>query len=146
MKTRWIPVLTLLVLFGVMSGLGLSLASAWADEKLAVNTSLKGDSNKGEKVYKTSCQSCHGKGGDSSAGGLKISANFAKPELNQPRIKELLAKLTREQEMMIIKYGGVKSGVKGAGAAMTPFGKLLNDQQIADVAAYLQTFAAFKRK
>ncbi len=146
MKAELSNALALLVLFGVVAGLGVfCMTAAWGDEKPKVNTSLVGDPVKGEKVYKVSCQSCHGKGGDPSSGGLKTSANFAKPELNPPRIRELLRGLSRADQMRIIKYGGAKSGVKGAGTTMAPIGNTLSDQQLADVVAYINTFAAFKQ-
>ncbi len=45
--------------------------------------------------------------------------------------------------MKIIKYGGAKSGVEGAGSQMPPYGKVLTDQQIADIVAYDRAFSRF---
>ncbi len=136
----------------IMVGNGIITSSGigHADEELPVNTSLVGNVADGEKIYKKICVICHGRGGDPTApgaGGLKIAANFAKPELNPPRIKAIFDHLTVEQHSRIIKYGGAKSGVPGAGPQMPPYGKVLSDQDIADIIAYDRaTFPAFKNE
>lgn len=139
-----------LIFIGILVGDGINTLSGvgLAEEELPINTSLVGNVADGEKIYKQICVICHGKGGDPTApgaGGLKIAANFAKPELNPPRIKAIFENLTVEKHMRIIKYGGAKSGVEGAGPQMPPYGKVLSDQQIADIVAYDRaTFQAFK--
>lgn len=115
-------------------------------QTISVNTALVGDISSGEKVFKSICHVCHGENGDAGyKGGIKNAANFARPEMNPARIKEVLSHLTREEHMKIVKYGGTKSGVKNAGSAMPPYGQVLTDQKIADIVAYERaTFPAFK--
>ncbi len=104
-----------------------------------------GDPEKGALVFKNTCQACHGQGGDAgNKGGIKTAANFANLDANIPRIKDLLSNLTVADQIKIVKLGGTKSGVKGAGAAMAGFGTVLKEDQIANVVAYERTLPAFK--
>ncbi len=134
-----------LLIVGVLSAAAENPAPT-TKETISVNTSLVGDISSGEKVFKSICHVCHGENGDAGyKGGIKNAANFARPEMNPERIKAVLSKLTREDHMKIVKYGGTKSGVKNAGSAMPPYGQVLTDQKIADIVAYERaTFPAFK--
>ncbi len=111
----------------------------------APSTSVSGNAEKGALVFKNSCQACHGQGGDAgNKGGIKTAANFANLDANNVRIKDLLLNLTVADHIKIVKLGGTKSGVKGAGAAMAGFGTVLKEDQIMDVVAYERTLPAFK--
>lgn len=105
----------------------------------------EGNPANGAKIFVTSCQSCHGKNGDAGVqGGMKNAANFANLEANPPRIKDILQNLPTADHFKIVKLGGLKSGVKGATAAMPGFGTVLKEQQIADVVAYERSLPAFR--
>lgn len=111
----------------------------------ATSAPATGNPDKGALVFKNTCQTCHGQGGDAgNKGGIKTAANFANLDANIPRIKDILSNLTIADHIKIVKLGGVKSGVKGAGAAMAGFGTVLKEDQIADVVAYERTLPAFK--
>ncbi len=141
-------VLSAAIMFVLLGMLSFAAESSTpkAKEEISVNTALVGDVSSGEKVFKSICHVCHGENGDAGyKGGIKNAANFARPEVNPQRIKDVLSRLTRQDHMKIVKYGGTKSGVKGAGSGMPPYGQVLTDQKIADIVAYERaTFPAFK--
>ncbi len=103
-----------------------------------------GDAAKGEVIFKGRCQVCHGVGGDAgNRGGMKNAANFSNLEANSARIKALLSSLSEEDHKKIVREGGAKSGVAGAGSAMPKLG--LSEADIDDVVAYERTLGAFKK-
>jgi mono/diheme cytochrome c family protein len=107
------------------------------------NAIFAGDPKRGKKIYQMKCQSCHGVGGDAgNKGGLKEAANFAKLEANPERIRTLLANLSEEDHKKIVREGGEKSGVAGAGSAMPKLG--IPEKEIDDVVAFERTLPAFK--
>ncbi len=129
-----------------MRKLGLTLSGAVVAVSIAALSSaaFAGDAAKGEAIFKAKCQACHGVGGDAgNKGGMKSAANFANLDANPPRIKNLLATLSEEDHKKIVRNGGAKSGVAGAGAAMPKLG--LADAEIDDVVAYERTLPSFKR-
>jgi len=100
------------------------------------------DLKRGRSIYHAKCQACHGRDGDAGhKGGMKYAANFARLDANNPRIRELLANLSDEDHKKIVRMGGAKSGVPGAGANMPRLG--IPEDEIEDVVAYERTLGAF---
>lgn len=101
-----------------------------------------GDVKRGRSIFHAKCQACHGLEGDAGhKGGMKNAANFARLDANNPRIRSLLANLSEEDHKKIVRMGGGKSGVPGAGAAMPRLG--IPEDEIDDVVAYERTLGAF---
>ena len=88
------------------------------------NTVIAGDAAAGKTVY-MQCQACHGANGE----GMQA--------LKAPK---LAGQYAWSIESTLKKF---KSGVRGKGdpeaATMVPFAMMLNDTQMADVAAYIET-------
>lgn len=107
-------------------------------------TASAGDVTKGAAIFKERCQMCHGVGGNAgNKGGMKSAANFANLDANIPRIKTLLSSLSVEDHKKIVREGGAKSGVAGAGTMMPKLG--LSEADIDDVVAYERSLGAFKK-
>ncbi len=107
-------------------------------------TASTGDATKGAVIFKARCQMCHGAGGDAgNKGGMKAAANFSNLDANIPRIKTLLSSLSEDDHKKIVREGGAKSGVAGAGTAMPKLG--LSEADIDDVVAYERSLSAFKK-
>lgn len=98
---------------------------------------LKGDAAKGEANYKMLCVSCHGEKGDGAgpAGGALTPkpTNFT-DAANADR-------LTDEWVYKMIKDGGAANGKS---PLMVSWSAALKDDQIRDVAAYVQKFKPAK--
>ena len=104
-----------------------------ADMTAAFPDGLKGDVDKGRSFYKANCAECHGPEGDGNGRRAYFMRhkpeNFlsdeARAELNRPHLFEAIAKGVRQTEM-------------------PAWSKVLDSQQIADVAEYV--FLAFVRQ
>ncbi len=94
---------------------------------------LKGDAAKGEATYKTMCSSCHGDKGD-GAGPAGAALNPHPTNFTDPANAE---RLTDEYVYKVIKEGGA---AVGKSALMIAWGAALKDDQLRDVAAYVQKF------
>ena len=91
---------------------------------------LKGDPRRGGVLFAESCVACHGPKGD----GKGPRAYFI-----YPRPLSFVASENRQRLNRKDLFNSIKHGVRGR--EMPAWGKVLEDQQIADVAEYV--FAAF---
>ena len=94
---------------------------------------LGGDAARGKAVYDKSCALCHGPAGD---GHGKIHGEGAPPTDFTDA-----AKMVRRSDWEV--YVAIRDG--GAALGLSPrmiaWGKVLNDQQVRDAAAYVRTLA-----
>ena len=106
------------------SGLGMAIATS----AHAANI------DNGRQIYDTYCTSCHGAGGqlDESSPVVQalgvIPADFSDPLFN--------SREPADDWVMVIKHGGHALGLS---ELMPPQGELLDDEQIADVTAFLKS-------
>ena len=99
-------------------------------EDTPADQTIDGDTTRGEELYTSTCQLCHG-------------ANaMGNPALNSPRLAGM------SDWYMVIQLEKFRSGQRGAhaddlyGAQMAPFAALLPDEQaLSDVVAYINTLA-----
>jgi len=115
---------------GAMPGTPASGAAASADMAVAMPKGLKGNIQQGRAFYMSNCFTCHGVKGD---------GNGPRAYFNIPRPRDFTSEdsrrvLNRERLFHSISNGRV-------GTVMPAWGKVLNDQQIANVAEFV--FTAF---
>ena len=104
--------------------------TAQADMSLPFPGGLHGDAQQGKQFFENNCFTCHGKKGD----GKGPRSGFINPK---PR--NFLSIDSRIRLNRPTLFTAVRDGVRGS--VMPSWGKVLTDQQIADVAEYV--FAAF---
>lgn len=92
----------------------------------------RGDAQAGKTFYETNCATCHGLQGDGN--GPRAYFIFPKP-------RNFLSRESRAALNRVALFRATKHGV--AGREMPAWGKVLDDQQIADVAEYV--YRAFIR-
>ena len=106
--------------------------------EVGVAVTMTGNVTRGAQVFKTSCMSCHGAGGDGkvanpgSEDGTVPPLNPIDPEIAGPDIKAFTKNID-----IYIEHGSTPEGSKPT-LKMPAFGdeKKLTPQQIADVIAY----------
>jgi mono/diheme cytochrome c family protein len=99
-----------------------------------VSAQAKGDANAGKAKYESLCAGCHGKTGKGD-GPAAASLN---PKPQDHTDGKVMNSLTDQYLTDIIKNGG--SAVKKS-ALMPAWGKTLNDQDVANVIAYIRSIA-----
>jgi mono/diheme cytochrome c family protein len=107
-------------------------APAGVDMTAVFPNGLKGDAKRGSAFYLANCATCHGARGD----GEGPRAYFINPK---PR--KFTDQAARARYNRVALYAGIAEG--RLGTEMPAWNKVLNDQQIADVAEYV--FQAFIR-
>ncbi len=105
-------------------------AAVPVDMNAAMPSGLVGDPSKGEVFYQSNCFTCHGKNGD----GQGPRAQF-----NRPAPRNFLDPRSRESLNRPALFSAITKGKTGT--VMPAWGKVLEPQQIADVAEYV--FQAF---
>lgn len=96
---------------------------------ILASAALAGDPEAGKALYTASCTACHG-----SSGNGKGPASIAlKPKPNDFTVVTYWEGKTDEQLVTAIRAGR-------PGTSMTPFTEL-SDPEVADLIAYLRTFA-----
>jgi mono/diheme cytochrome c family protein len=90
-----------------------------------------GDAQHGEAIYKQYCQGCHGAGGRGAGEGLV-------PHVGPLAKKGYIEKLPDNYLAAVIAEGGAAAGKS---AFMPAWKTTLSGQNIADVIAYIRTFA-----
>jgi cbb3-type cytochrome c oxidase subunit III len=103
---------------------------AQADMSLPFPDGLHGDARKGKRFFDNNCFTCHGKHGN----GKGPRSSFINPKPRNFLSIESRIRLNRPT-----LFTAVRDGVRGS--VMPSWGKVLSDQQIADVAEYV--FTAF---
>ena len=103
---------------------------AQADMSLPFPDGLRGDAQQGRRFFENNCFTCHGKKGD----GKGPRSGFINPKPRNFLSIESRIRLNRPA-----LFTAVRDGVRGS--VMPSWGKVLSDQQIADVAEYV--FTAF---
>jgi mono/diheme cytochrome c family protein len=93
---------------------------------------LSGDAAAGRALYETNCVACHGKGGNGN--GPRAYFIF-------PRPRNFLAQASRQTLNRPVLFHAIKQGI--VGREMPAWGKVLTDQQIADIAEHV--YQAFIR-
>jgi mono/diheme cytochrome c family protein len=101
-----------------------------ADMSLPFPDGLRGDARKGKRFFDNNCFTCHGRKGN----GKGPRSGFINPK---PRNFLSIESRTRLNRPAL--FTAVRDGVRGS--VMPSWGKVLTDQQIADVAEYV--FTAF---
>jgi len=94
---------------------------------------LAGNRETGEKFYNANCATCHGTDGDGN--GPRAYFIFPKP-------RDFLAENSRMRLNRPALFNAIKYGIRGK--EMPAWGKVIDDQQIADVTEYV--FSNFIRK
>lgn len=106
---------------------------AMASAALAGGFELKGDAAKGAEKYKTLCVSCHGEKGDGNGpAGVALTpkpTNFTDAANGE--------RLTDEYVYKVIKDGGA---AVGKSPLMVAWGASMKDDELRNVAAYVQKF------
>ncbi len=106
---------------------------------LAGGFELKGDGAKGAEKYKTLCVSCHGEKGDGN--GPAGAALTPKPTNFTDAANA--DRLTDEYVYKVIKDGGAANGKS---PLMVAWGASMKDDELRNVAAYVQKFKPAKKK
>lgn len=114
------------------SGLGQEVTTLNGD-KTKMTVTFESNPKRGEQIYKTYCHHCHGEKGDGS-GHIGRGLQVKPIDLTAP---ELASRMTTDTIARIVRDGSGKPN-----AAMIPWGTVLRDEQIRDVAAYTATLAA----
>jgi mono/diheme cytochrome c family protein len=105
-----------------------------ADMSLPFPVNLHGDVEEGRRFFMANCFTCHGVNGN----GQGPRAYF-----NTPRPRDFRSEASRRMLNRVRLFTGIKNG--RTGTVMPAWGKVLTDQQIADVAEFvLQTFILLK--
>src|SRR3569623_1974717 len=99
-----------------------------ADMSLPFPDQLKGDATKGREFYEHNCFTCH---------GLEGNGEGPRAKFITPRPRNFLAMESRLRLNRPALFTAVHDGLRGT--VMPAWGKVLNDQQIADVAEYVFT-------
>jgi cytochrome c oxidase cbb3-type subunit 3 len=94
---------------------------------------LGGDAERGKAVYARTCALCHGKAGDG-----KGTVHGEGPPATDFTDGERMAKRSDWEVYLAIRDGGAALGLS---PRMIAWGKVLNDQQVRDAAAYVRTLA-----
>jgi mono/diheme cytochrome c family protein len=101
-----------------------------ADMSLPFPNGLRGDPDQGKRFFENNCFTCHGKQGD----GQGPRSGFINPKPRDFLTPESRSRLNRPA-----LFTAVRDGLRGT--VMPSWGKVLSDQEIANVAEYV--FAAF---
>ena len=94
--------------------------------ELSMPNGLTGDSEKGKLFYNDNCSTCHGASGDGD--GPRAYFIFPKP-------RNFLSEDSKMRLNRIVLFNAIKHGVRGK--EMPAWGKVLDDQQIANVTEYV---------
>ena len=115
---------------GGMPGMSASVSPATGNVDMSVPMpkGLKGNVEKGKAFYMNNCFTCHGVKGDGK--GPRASFNIPRPRNFTSEASRMV--LNRERIFNSITHGRV-------GTVMPAWGKVLNDQQIANVAEFVFT-------
>ncbi len=97
-----------------------------ADMSLPFPHGLAGDPEKGREFYSANCFTCH---------GLKGNGRGPRASFIYPPPRNFLAEKSRSRLNRPALYKAIYSGIPGT--VMPSWGKVLNDQQIANVAEYV---------
>ena len=103
---------------GVLVTGALGACDDGGDARIATILELSGDIDRGEELYASECASCHRADGRGSAGG--------------GRGKDLTVWVGRNSASELVE------AIIGGTSGMPSFGTFLDDQQIADLAAYVR--------
>jgi mono/diheme cytochrome c family protein len=101
-----------------------------ADMKAPMPKGLKGNVKKGRDFYMSNCFTCHGVKGD---------GNGPRAHFNTPRPRNFTSEASRRMLNRVRLFNSITNG--RVGTVMPAWGKVLNDQQIANVAEFV--FATF---
>jgi len=93
---------------------------------LAMPSGLTGDPEKGRLFYESNCATCHGVNGGGD--GPRAYFIFPKPV-------NFLSEASRARLNRVMLFNAIKYGVRGK--EMPAWGKVLNDQQIANITEYV---------
>lgn len=103
---------------------------ASVDMKAPMPKGLKGDANQGREFYMSNCFTCHGVKGD---------GNGPRAHFNTPRPRNFTSEASRRMLNRVRLFNSITNGK--VGTVMPAWGKVLNDQQIANVAEFVfETF------
>ena len=94
--------------------------------ELSMPNGLTGDSEKGKLFYIDNCSTCHGVNG--AGDGPRAYFIFPKP-------RNFLSEDSKMRLNRIVLFNAIKHGVRGK--EMPAWGKVLDDQQIANVAEHV---------
>jgi mono/diheme cytochrome c family protein len=100
-------------------------------EPAPIPDGLRGDADEGAVLYAQFCTTCHGSGGKGD--GAAAAALDPKPADHTDAA--YLGALSDEHLYLVIQKGGA---AVGKSPLMTPWGGVLNDEQIRDLVAYLR--------
>ena len=95
---------------------------------------LNGDAERGSAVYLKSCANCHGRAGD-GRGTLAASLKVKPTDFTAPGV---LARRSDWELYVVTRDGGKALGLA---PVMFGWGKLISDQEIRDVTAYVRSLA-----
>lgn len=101
-----------------------------ADMTVPMPKGLKGDADKGRQFYMSNCFSCHGVKGD---------GNGPRAHFNTPRPRDFTSEASRRMLNRERLFDSITKGK--VGTVMPAWGKVLTDQQIANIAEFV--FTAF---
>lgn len=101
-----------------------------ADMSLPFPGNLKGDAAKGQTFYEHNCYTCH---------GLEGNGQGPRSKFISPKPRNFLAEESRLRLNRPTLFNAVHEGLRGT--VMPAWGRVLSDQEIADVAEYV--FTAF---
>lgn len=104
------------------------VAKTTVDSNLAFPNALAGNKEKGREFFLNNCYVCHGKTGE---------GNGPRAHFNQPRPRNFTSDDTRANFNRPRLFDSIKNGKPGT--VMPAWGKVLSDQQIADVAEFVFT-------
>ncbi|WP_455376737.1 c-type cytochrome [Kaarinaea lacus] len=99
---------------------------ASADMSAPMPKGLKGDASKGKAFYMSNCFTCHGVKGD---------GNGPRAHFNTPRPRNFTSEASRRMLNRERLFNSITNGK--VGTVMPAWGKVLNDQQIANVAEFV---------
>lgn len=103
-----------------------------ADMSLPFPGQIKGDAGKGKEFYEHNCFTCH---------GLEGNGEGPRSKFISPRPRNFLAEESRLRLNRPTLFNAVREGLRGT--VMPAWGRVLSDQEIANVAEYV--FTAFVR-
>ena len=103
---------------------------AKADMSLPFPNGLHGDARKGKRFFEHNCFTCH---------GIKGNGKGPRSSFINPKPRNFLSIESRIRLNRPTLFSAVRDGIRGS--VMPSWGKVLTDQQIADVAEYV--FTAF---
>ncbi|MDH5691867.1 MAG: c-type cytochrome [Gammaproteobacteria bacterium] len=97
-----------------------------ADMRLALPGNLKGDVQKGGVFYMNNCFTCHGEEG---------KGNGPRAHFNRPRPRDFTSKASQTELNRPRIFSSIRDGKRGT--VMPAWGKVLNEQEIANVAEFV---------